>query len=321
MNGRSVSVTGVSGFVGWHLAAAFRDAGWRVRGIVRPGRSVVMPDGVDRHEATFDRHEMAAACGGSEVVVHAAGLTRSADPSAFTRVNVDGTRAVVDAANQVGARLIYMSSQAALGASAPGAESAEDDPPRPLNAYGRSKLEAEYVVSATARAPWTILRPSSIYGPRDRQFLPLFREAARGRFWLIGGASMSLTLVHVRDVATAAVLSAAAASSHGRLFMIGHPLPASASDVLQAIADAVGRTYRPIVIPRAVLGAVALFGEISWRVGYAPLFDRARLAEFDAGNFVCSVARARAQLGFSAATSLREGMAETWAWYRGAGWA
>jgi dihydroflavonol-4-reductase len=320
MNGRSVSVTGVSGFVGWHLAAAFRDAGWRVRGIVRPGRSVVTPDGVDRYEAALDRNEMEAACAGSDVVVHAAGLTRSADASALTRVNVDGTRAVVEAANQLGARLIYISSQATLGASAPGAESTEDDPPRPLNAYGRSKLEAERAVSAAARIPWTILRPSSIYGPRDRQFLPLFREAGRGRFWLVG-AGMSLSLVHVRDVAAAVVLSAEPASSPRRVFMISHPQPAGASDVLRAIADAVGRPYRPILIPRGVLGAAALFGEISWRFGHAPLFDRARLAEFEAGNFVCSVARARAQLGFTAATSLREGMAETWAWYRAAGWA
>ena len=254
-------------------------------------------------------------------MVHAAGLTRSADASAFTRVNGDGTRAVVDAANQAGARLIYISSQAALGASAPGAESAEDDPPRPLNPYGRSKLEAEQVVSVAARTPWTILRPSSIYGPRDRQFLPLFREAVHGRFWLIGGAGMSLTLVHVRDVANATVLAAEPPPSSGRLFMIGHPQPATASDVLHAIADAVGRPYRPIVIPRAVLGVAALFGEISWRFGHPPLFDRARLAEFEAGNFVCSVGRARAQLGFTAATSLGEGMAGTWAWYRAAGWA
>lgn len=320
MNGRSVSVTGVSGFVGWHLAAAFGAAGWRVRGIIRPGRSLVMPDGVERYEATLDGKEMEAACAGSDVVVHAAGLTRSAEAAAFTRVNVDGTRMVVEAANHAGARLIYISSQAAVGASAPGAESAEDDPPRPVNPYGHSKLEAERVVSALSRTAWTTLRPASIYGPRDRQFLPLFREAARGRFWL-AGAGMSLTLLHVRDVAQAVVLAAEPAPSHGRLFMIGHPQPASASDVLHAIADAVGRPYRPIVIPRAVLRAAALAGEISWRFGHTPLFDRDRLAEFEAGNFVCSVARARAQLGFSAATSLREGMAETWAWYRAAGWA
>ncbi len=321
MNARSVSVTGVSGFVGWHVAAAFRDAGWHVRGIVRPGRSLEMPDGVDRCEAALDRHEMEAACAGSDVVVHAAGLTRSAGAAAFTRVNVEGTAAVVDAANRIGARLIYISSQAAIGASAPGGESTEDDPPRPLNAYGRSKLDAERVVSAEARTAWTILRPSSIYGPRDRQFLPLFREAARGRFWLVGGSGMSLTLVHVGDVAQAVVLSAEPSSAHGRLFMIGHPRAASASDVLQAIADAVGRPYRPMLVPRAVLGAAARFGEIAWRFGHAPLFDRARLAEFDAGNFVCSVARARTQLGFTAATSLGEGMAATWAWYRAAGWA
>jgi nucleoside-diphosphate-sugar epimerase len=321
MNGRSVSITGASGFVGWHLASAFRDAGWRVRGIVRPGRSRVLPDGIDRCEAALVGGEMERACAGSDVVVHAAGLTRAADPAAFTRVNVEGTRSVVSAANAAGARMIYISSQAALGASAPGTETDEDDPPLPLNAYGRSKLDAEQMVRVESRGAWTILRPSSVYGPRDRQFLPVFREAARGRFWLVGSAGMLLTLVHVRDLAAAVVLAADTASSDGQVFLIGHPQPATPEAILRAIADAVGRRYQPIGVPRVAVAAAALAGELAWRFGYTPLVDRARLAELSAGNFVCSAARARAQLGFTAATNLREGMAETWQWYRAAGWA
>ena len=265
---------------------------------------------------------MAAACAGSDVVVHAAGLTRSADPSAFTRVNVAGTRAVAGAANTVGARMIYISSQAALGASAPGGESAEDDPPRPLNAYGRSKLEAEQVVRAESRLPWTILRPSSVYGPRDRQFLPLFREAARGRFWLVGGAGMSLTLVHVRDLAAAVVLAAEPAFADGR----GVPDWSSAAgdDRLTCCerspmpsAGVIGRSpSRGLCWPQRLLRASSRGVSAT-----QPLVDRTRLAELSAGSFVCSVARARAQLGFTAATDLREGMAETWQWYRAAGWA
>ena len=119
----------------------------------------------------------------------------------------------------------------------------------------------------------------------------------------------------------AVLLSADPAPSSGRVFLIGHPQPAKAADVLQAIADAVGRRYRPITVPRVVVAAAALAGELSWRFGYTPLVDRARLVELSAGSFVCSVARARAQLGFTAATDLRDGMAETWQWYRAAGWA
>jgi nucleoside-diphosphate-sugar epimerase len=130
-----------------------------------------------------------------------------------------------------------------------------------------------------------------------------------------------VTLVHVRDLAAAVVLSAEPAPSAGRVFLIGHPQPAKAADVLQAIADAVGRRYRPIAVPRGVLVAAALAGELSWRLGHKPLVDRSRLVELSVGSFVCSVARARAQLGFTAATDLRDGIAETWRWYRAAGWA
>src|SRR5438309_1620730 len=83
---------------------------------------------------------------------------------------------------------------AAGGAGTPERPAREDDPPHPLNAYGRTKAAAESAIRSDARVPWTILRPCSVYGPRDRQWLPLVRLAARGRFLVAAPPAMAFTL-------------------------------------------------------------------------------------------------------------------------------
>src|ERR1700736_3358781 len=136
MRSRSVSITGATGFVGWHLAEAFPEAGWAVRAIVRPGNTKSIPGGIDSIGAALGPGQLARAVEGCDVIVHAAGLTRAPRASAFDAVNVSGTRAIVDAANAAGVRLGGISSQPAIGSGSVGCPSREDDAPRPLTSYG-----------------------------------------------------------------------------------------------------------------------------------------------------------------------------------------
>lgn len=318
MKNRSVSVTGATGFVGSHIAERFRADGWDVRGIVRPGSASALPDGVARVTARLAAADLRRAFEGSELVVHSAAQLRARDERSLIDVNVGGTHAVVAAANAVGSRLILISSQAAIGPSPEGRAAREDDPPRPVNAYGRSKWEAEEAVRSEAKVPWTILRPSSVYGPRDRQFLPLFRLGARGRFLVAAPPDASFTLVHVHDVARAVIAAAATATSEP--LFVGYRVPATSLDVLRAIATAVDRPFRPTFVPKLAVTLVAYAGELAWRIGATPLLDRARLTELRAGSFVCSTRRATERIGFTAAIPLEEGFATTWRWYRENGW-
>lgn len=320
MKNRSVSITGATGFVGWHVAERFRAEGWQVRAIVRPDSPNAVPPGVERVSARLDAGDLTRACAGSDVIVHSAGLVRAAGVEPFRITNVEGTQAAVAAANAAGARLVHISSLAAIGPSTPGRANEEDDPPHPVTPYGRSKWESEEVVRREARGPWTILRPGSVYGPRDREFLTLFKLAARGRFLVGTRPGATFTLIHVDDVARVVQAAAVSPAADGTAFFVGHERPASAVEVLQTIAAAVGRPFRPFTVPSVALKLVAAAGEIGWRIGVKPTFDASRLAEFEAGSFVCSVARARERLGFSAAVPLPQGMAETWQWYRKEGW-
>ena len=319
----TVSVTGATGFLGWHLAEAFRDAGWRVRAVVRPGSRKPLPGGVGPVEAALapaDAAALTAAIEGSALVVHNAGIVRAAQPSAFDAVNVGGTRAVVDAANRAGARLILVSSQAVAGVGSPERPSREGDPPRPLTAYGRSKLGAEDVVRSVARVPWTILRPSAVYGPRDLGFLPLFRLASRGLFPQVARPGAQFTLTYVHDVVRAVVLAADDDRAAGETLFVGHAPAYPADALLASLAAVFGRRYRPLRIPASALRLMALGGELSWKMGRQPLIDAARLDELRAEGFVCAVDRARDVLGFAAAVALPDGIERTARWYRDQKW-
>lgn len=321
MTNRSVvSITGATGFLGWHLCEAFRDAGWRTRAIVRAHNRKPLPAGVETVEAGLDTEPLTRAVDGSSLLVHAAGLVRAATAAELTRVNVGGTDAAVRAANATGARLLVVSSQAVAGPGALARPSREDDAPNPLTPYGRSKTAAEALVRADARVPWTIVRPSAVYGPRDYGFLPVFRLARRGVFLMVAPPATPFTFIHVDDVARGVLAAATDDRAIGGTFFLGHPQPSTAGDLMQAVASALGTKYRPIAVPARAVDVAGIIGDVCWKLGFTPAVDGSRAAEVRAGGFVCSVERAKEALGFSAARSLPEGLAQTARWYRDQGW-
>jgi nucleoside-diphosphate-sugar epimerase len=322
MKSPSVSITGATGFIGWHLSGAFRAAGWRVVAIARPGRQHALPDGVTRAAATLDATALAPVFEATDLVIHAAGLARGWSAGALHAVNGDGTQAVVEAANATGARLVFVSSQAAAGTGTRARPAREDDEPRPVTPYGHSKLAGERVLRSSARVPWTIVRPASVFGPRDRQFLPLFALGSRGMFPVVASPGAAFSVIHVDDVARAILLLAEAppASVSGTTLFLAHPQAPDAETLLRAVAGAVDRPFRPQHVPAPILRIAAAFGDLAWRLGRTPVLDSVRLGELRSEGFVCAVDRAREVIGFSAAIELEAGFERTARWYREAGW-
>jgi nucleoside-diphosphate-sugar epimerase len=315
LNGR-VAVTGANGFVGRTVVRYLRDAGWEVRAIVRPGRRVTTPDGVELVATPFVAADLARAAAGADIIVHAAGQTRAATTRQFEAANVEVTREVVRAAIRLDARLVHISSLAAAGPGTPTRPRLEDDVPCPLTAYGRSKLRAEEVVKAEDRLRWTIVRPSAIYGPADRNALPLFRLARRGiAFRAPRVPAPAYTFVHVDDVARGVEAAAMAVTAEREVFSLGHPQSETADTLADALGRAFGRPCRRVRIPYALLLAAAAVGDVAALCGRPLALDRARLTELVAEGWVCSVEKASARLGFSARIDLVEGFASTAAWY------
>lgn len=320
MKSPCVSITGATGFIGLRCVDEFLRAGWSVCAVVRPGSAKPLPVAATRREAALqDRDALARAFDGADVVVHAAGLVRAPRSSDFRAINVEGTRQVVEAANAAGTRLVYISSQAAYGPGTAERPSHEDDPPKPVNAYGVSKLAAEAEVSSAARVPWVILRPCAVYGPGDRGFLPLFRMARRGVFPVATEPQMPFTFVFVDDLAIAVRKAAERAQSGDALF-IGHGRPETAESMLRLMAVALQRAYRPLRVPGGLVRIAGVIGDWAWSVGITLPIDSARVAEFTAPGFVCDVSRAATRLGFNATVDLAEGLRRSIDWYRDHGW-
>jgi nucleoside-diphosphate-sugar epimerase len=317
---KCVSVTGATGFLGWHLIEGFQREGWHARAIVRPGNRKPVPAGAEIVEASLESGDLARAFDGTSTVVHGAGLIRAHHEDEFRRVNVEGTGRVIEGANRAASHLIFISSQAAIGPSAAGRPSREDDVPRPLNAYGRSKLAAEDLLRSASAIPWTIIRPPAVYGPRDRGFLPLFRLASRGVFLMVARPSMAFTFVAIEDLVRGIVAAASNDAAQNQAFFIGHPTPSTAEDLMRTLAEAFARTYRPVRVPGVVVRAAGWLGDLAWKFGTEPLVDGDRVSELQAAGFVCAVDHVRERLGFTAEVPLHAGITETASWYRREGW-
>ncbi len=321
-------VTGASGFVGSHLVDRLAARGWRVRTLARPGsphRDDARPDvetfAIDFDDArTLDR---TPALDGADVVFHVGGVTKRRTLDAFRAGNVRPTRALVDALARRGAttRLVYVSSQAAAGpAAAPDRPVTEDDPPRPVEAYGASKLEAEAIVRA-AELPWTIVRPGAVYGPRDVDFLVAFRHARRGLAAYPAPRDARLSLVHVDDLVDALARAAESPAAVARTyFAAAHD--ASWRDVYRAAAAAQGRRLRVELVPPT--WALRLAGRLGDLWGGAvhrePLVNSHKVTLGLQRWWLCSAERARRELGWTPRVGLDEGARRTAAWYREHGW-
>lgn len=321
-----VLVTGATGFIGSHLAEALVARGDDVACLIRPGRPrrfiAELPvrwavgsweDPAFLREALRDR----------EVVFHVAGLTKAARREDFTRVNHLGTRAVVQACRTVSSirRLVYVSSLAAAGPSRDGRPVREEDPPRPITDYGRSKLRGEEEVRAEAeKVPATILRPPAVYGPRDGDLLAAFRAVQRGVVPVpVRGARIDLC--HVADVVAALLLAADGPGAANQTYFVAGDRPVSWEEAGEAIAAALGVRAARVPIPAIAALAVAVGAEAWARLrGRAALLTRDKVREMRERCWLCDTSKIRRALGFRPGVEVREGLRRTAEWYRQAGW-
>ncbi len=321
---RRIAVTGATGFIGRHLVARLIRSGDEVRAIVRPGsraldRAPLPPEaGVIR--AALDEASLRDAFHGVDIVVHLAGVVSTVREQVFRDVNVEGTRAVAAATKRADAHLVNISSLAAAGPAPASAPRTEADPPAPITAYGRSKLDGEGAIAAVASLHWTVLRPAIVYGPGDRAFLPLFEAAARGVMPLVGRASATYSVIHVDDL-VGAIAAAVERRPEGDTIFVAHSHPASTRELSESVRDAVGRATITIPVPMSLTRLAAWAGDVSGALtGRPQVINSRRFAEMSAEGFVCRVDRLRDRLGVVAQIGLKEGMAQTAAWYREAGW-
>lgn len=302
---------------------ALREQGIVPRALVRNSSNVerLTSLGVEQVRGSFaDAGSLVRAMAGVDVVLHLAAATRARSEAEYRRANVEAPAAVVEAIRRTGGgprRLVYMSSMAAAGPSRAGRPVAEEDPPRPVTVYGRSKLAGERVVrDAAGDFEVVVIRAPAVYGPRDRDLLIYFRLARLGIVPLPTGPERRVQLVHVRDLARALVASAVTAGAGG-IYHVAEPRDYAWAEVADLIVESVGRPAVRIPVPRwSVWAAAATAEAVTGAMGRASIFSRDKVRELLAPGWLCTTERAREQLGWEARYSLREGLRQTVEWYR-----
>jgi dihydroflavonol-4-reductase len=317
-------VTGGTGFVGRHLIDALLRRGDSVTALVRsPGKAGGLSErGVrlvpgDLRDATALR----AASAGQGIIYHVAGRIAARSEAEFLAVNRDGVAQLLGAASEVSqARIVLVSSLAAGGPVARGQRLRGDEPPRPVTEYGRSKLAGEAALRA-GPLPWTIVRPPAVYGPGDREVLPVFLSAGLGVAPVFGDGAQELSLVYAPDLAEALVAAGMTPGTLGRVFYACHSEILTSEALVRGIGKAMGRTVRIITLPRWIAaGALALTSGAARLTGRATILTPDKANEFFAPAWTCDPEPLEATTGWRATHDLATGASQTAAWYRAAGW-
>ncbi|MBI5059298.1 NAD-dependent epimerase/dehydratase family protein [candidate division KSB1 bacterium] len=319
---RRALITGGTGFVGSHTIESYLRAGWIVRALVRDPNRLSWLRALPVEFATGDVanvESLRAAVAECETVVHCAGLTKAVHEVDLFRVNVRGVAEFTKVARDAGCkRFVLCSSQAAAGPSTGAGAKREDEPPTPISAYGRSKLEGEREIVANAgEMEWVILRPSAVIGPRDLQFVPLFRAIkAFGLYPRWGSGSQRYSLIYVKDLARALLLAGESDRGLKAVYFAAARDSVTWSDVSFRLARIAGRRVRALPIPRPVIHAAAPISELVCRLtGKPALLSRDKLREILADGWVCDASAIERAWGFRCEYELDALLRETYESY------
>lgn len=322
----TVLVTGAPGWLGTRLVEELRKKGNKVRVLALKG-SYIKP--IERTGAeiitgnVLDKSSIEKTTKGVKTVVHCAGIIHPKKAADFYRINVDGTRNVLESsANSGVGKFIFISSNSAQGVNKDrNSLFTEKDKPRPYTDYGKSKYLAENVVKDYQRSgkiKTTILRPCWFYGPRPPlRLIKLIQMIRDGKPMIFGDGHNLRSMTYVDNLVDAIILVIKNSKSDGQTYWITDEKPYETLEIYSTIADYFGVKLRPRYIPGLVsymmekvdiiLGKLGIY-EINLHVGGEMRRDIA-----------CNIEKAKKELGFNPKVGLKVGMKNTIEWCQEAG--
>lgn len=271
-----IALTGATGFIGSSLLKQITDAGFRVRALYRDkqGRTPMTISGVEWFCGDLGNEDILGDfVEGADAVIHCAGVVRGASQADFDKVNEAGARRIAEATARRSpqAHFLLISSLAAREPE--------------LSYYAGSKYRGECAVKTVSDTlRWTVVRPPAVYGPGDRELLPLFRSIANGFAPLPAGAKGRFSMIYVDDLASAVLLLLTEDVAFGKTIEIddGHDGGYDWDTVLQIGGKVLrnGAPIRRLPIPVFMLKFVARVNLIASRIfRYAPMLTPGKVRE------------------------------------------
>jgi nucleoside-diphosphate-sugar epimerase len=305
---RTLALTGATGFIGAALLKRLLVAGWAVNALCRsvpPHRRADHGDsGLRWFQGSLeDPESLKRLVAGVTAVVHCAGAVRGASAAQFNQVNVEGVARLVQAARELHPlpRFLLISSLAAREPQ--------------LSAYGASKRGGEDVLrSGASGIMWSALRPPAVYGPGDRETLPLVRCMQHGWAPVLGPLASRFSLLYVDDLADAVRHFLEMADWPTGPFEIhdGRPGGYAWQDLIRTVSRSIRKPVRQLRVPRGLLHIAACINLSGARVfGYRPMLTPGKVRELTHADWVCDDASLRAATGWKPRVLLEDGMRRT----------
>ncbi len=321
-------VTGATGFIGSHLAEALLEKGIHVRCLVRDKNHlkwltrlpVELAEGDCLHKESLEE-----AVQDINQVFHVAGLTKAVEEKNLFDTNAQGTDNLIHACLENKTRVekfILLSSQAAAGPCRNGHKKCETDSCDPVSPYGRSKRAAEKLALAHSEdINLLILRPSAVYGPRDRDIFLFFKWVSKRIKPCLMGEVQQISLCYVRDLVEAILCGAQTETQSGETFFLSDGREYNMDDIGDACSEAMHICAYRFPVPRTMMSAVAFFSEYYSKISGKPsVMSRGKVEEMCQKNWLCGIDKARSLLGFEPKIQLSEGAKLTFDWYRNENW-
>lgn len=353
-----ILVTGASGFIGSFIVEEALRRGMDTWAAIRRSSSkqYLQDERIHFIELNLDNQQQLEEQLRGHVfdyVVHAAGVTKCLDKADFYRINTEGTKNLVRAliALQMPLqRFVYISSLSVYGAireQQPYEDIREGDTPQPNTDYGRSKLEAEQWLSLTpgpspvgrgettaevtppygggagggASFPFVILRPTGVYGPRERDYFLMAKSIKQHSDFAVGYKPQDITFVYVDDVVQAVFLACERGQT-GRKYFLSDGEVYRSTTFSDLIRRELGNPWWiRITAPIWVLRVVTFFGDkIGHLTGKISALNNDKYHILKQRNWRCDIEPARRELGYEPKVQLEEGVRRTIQWYKANKW-
>ena len=262
-----------------------------------------------------------------DYIVHAAGVTKCLHQEDFFRINTEGTKHLVRAliALQMPIkRFVDISSLSVYGPvreQQPYEEIRESDTPQPNTAYGKSKLEAEHFLDTLHDFPYVVLRPTGVYGPRERDYFMMAKSIRQHIDFAVGFQQQDLTFVYVLDVVQAIFLALERGKA-GRKYFLSDGQVYSSRAFSDLIREELGnpwllRIKAPIWLLRIITWCGDWWGRLT---GKMSVLNNDKFNILRQRNWRCDITPARKELGFEPKVKLAEGVRRSIEWYQENKW-
>ncbi|MES2457286.1 MAG: NAD(P)-dependent oxidoreductase [Bacteroidota bacterium] len=326
---KKVLITGATGFVGYHLIEKALAAGLEVYCAVRASSdtSHLSDFSIQYLDLNYrDRDQLITVLEEHQFsyIIHAAGTTKAKTAEDYNSINAGYTQNLALAAVQAKIKLekfVFVSSLAALGPlSDLSLEIQDDKPGHPVTNYGASKLLAEQYLLEVKELPLIVIRPTAVYGPREKDIFILFKSINGGLEPYIGSFKQQLSFIYVKDLA-AVIIQALFSAETGKSYNVSdgqaYDRYVLAKEVKKALNKKTFMFHIPIGIVRLMAAGMDLLYS---RSKSTPTLNKEKMAELTAVNWACSIEHAKRDLAYSPKFNLESGIKDTVKWYKENNW-